>query len=176
MLHDPPNIRKTRRVYLYRDSGCNRDGERLHDRSSYGTRNRAAFGISRARFRNAASSRACISTVILLTLIVQPRRQDVERLHSDGHAAASDRGGQKGQQYRPVWKYLREIKDATPRRAAPFGLLTSNERSQSDANPKVVSCVAEPTNTRGMFAFHPRYRAVTPPSFHRNLNASHEPE
>lgn len=93
---------------------------------------------------------------MLLTLIVQPRRQDVERLHSDGHAAASDRGGQEGQQYRTIWKYLREIKDAPPQRAVSFALLTFNERSQSDANPKVVSCVAEPTNTRGMFAFHPR--------------------
>lgn len=55
-------------------------------------------------------------------------------------------------------------------------LLTFNERSQSDANPKVVSCVAEPTNTRGMLAFHPRYRAATPPSVHRDLKAAHDPE
>lgn len=55
-------------------------------------------------------------------------------------------------------------------------LLTFSERSQSNVNPKVVSCVAEPTNTRGMFAFHPRYRAATPPSVHRDLNASHDPE
>jgi len=55
-------------------------------------------------------------------------------------------------------------------------LFTFSERSQSIASPKVVSCVAEPTNRRGMLAFHPRYRAAKPPSIHRDLKASHDPE
>lgn len=55
-------------------------------------------------------------------------------------------------------------------------LLTFSERKQSDANPKVVNCVAEPTKIRGKLAFHPRYRAAMPPSFHRDLKASHDPE
>ena len=75
------------------------------------------------------------------------------------------RGGGKGE------KHVESVERETVQ-----VLLTFSERNQSDANPKVVNCVAEPTNTRGMLAFHPRYKATMPPSIHKDLKAFHDPE
>lgn len=71
---------------------------------------------------------------------------------------------------------LPPIKEAKNVKNSGWSVKISNERSQSAVNPKVVSCVADPTKTRGMLAYQPRYKAKIPPSFHKDLNAYQVPE